>query len=93
MYNLPEEIRYNIKWQTIKGIIALILIVIIGFLCYFGRKDIEIKYTKESQKADFIVNGIMYNRICIDNKEFIQGGIQLSINLDFNGKPIKCKGK
>ena len=50
---------------------------------YFSKKDGEIK-------ADFIVNGMIYNRICIDNKEFVQGGTQLSINLDFEGKPIKC---
>ena len=75
---------YNIEWQTIKGVIALFLMVGIGFLFYFSKKDREIK-------ADFIVNDMIYNRICIDNKEFIQGGTQLSINLDFEGKPIKCE--
>ena len=74
---------YNLEWQTIKGVIALILIIRIDFLFYFSKKDGEIK-------ADFIVNNMVYNRICIDNKEFIQGGAQLSINLDFEGKPIKC---
>lgn len=77
---------YNLEWQTIKGVIALFLIVGIGFLFYFSKKD-----EKDGEiKADFIVNGMIYNRICIDNKEFIQGGAQLSINLDFEGKPIKC---
>lgn len=75
---------YNIEWQTIKGVIALFLTVVIVFLFCFLKKDKKIK-------ADFIVNNIVYNRICIDNKEFIQGGVQLSINLDFEGKPIKCK--
>lgn len=75
---------YNIEWQTIKGIIALFLTVVMVFLFCFLKKDKKIK-------ADFIVNNIVYNRICIDNKEFIQGGVQLSINLDFEGKPIKCK--
>lgn len=75
---------YNIEWQTIKGIIALFLIVVMVFLFCFLKKDRKIK-------ADFIVNNMVYNRICIDNKEFIQGGAQLSINLDFEGKPIKCK--
>ena len=74
---------YNLEWQTIKGVIALFLIVGIGFCFIFQKKDRKIK-------ADFIVNNIVYNRICIDNKEFIQGGAQLSINLDFEGKPIKC---
>ena len=77
---------YNLEWQTIKGVIALFLIVGIGFLFYFSKKD-----EKDGEiEADFIVNGMIYNRICIDNKEFIQGGAQLSINLDFEGKPIKC---
>lgn len=77
---------YSLEWQTIKGIIALFLIVGIGFLFYFSKKD-----EKDGEiKADFIVNGMIYNRICIDNKEFVQGGTQLSINLDFEGKPIKC---
>lgn len=75
---------YNIEWQTIKGVIALFLTVVMVFLFCFLKKDKKIK-------ADFIVNNIVYNRICIDNKEFIQGGVQLSINLDFEGKPIKCK--
>lgn len=74
---------YNIEWQTIKGIMALFLTVVIVFLFCFLKKDRKIK-------ADFIVNNMVYNRICIDNKEFIQGGAQLSINLDFEGKPIKC---
>ena len=74
---------YNLEWQTIKGVIALFLIVGIRFLFYFSKEDREIK-------ADFIINGMIYNRICIDNKEFVQGGTQLSINLDFEGKPIKC---
>ena len=74
---------YNIEWQTIKGIIALFLTVVIVFLFCFLKKDRKIK-------ADFIVNNMVYNRICIDNKEFIQGGAQLSINLDFEGKTIKC---
>ena len=30
---------YNLEWQTIKGIIALFLIVGIGFLFYFSKKD------------------------------------------------------
>lgn len=77
---------YNLEWQAIKGVIALFLIVGIGFLFYFSKKDEK----DEEIKADFIVNGMIYNRICIDNKEFIQGGAQLSINLDFEGKPIKC---
>lgn len=77
---------YSLEWQTIKGVIALFLIVGIGFLFYFSKKD-----EKDGEiKADFIVNGMIYNRICIDNKEFVQGGTQLSINLDFEGKPIKC---
>ena len=58
---------YNIEWQTIKGIIALFLTVVIVFLFCFLKKDRKIK-------ADFIVNNMVYNRICIDNKEFIQGG-------------------
>ena len=77
---------YNLEWQTIKGVITLFLIVGIGFLFYFSKKD-----EKDGEiKADFIVNGMIYNRICIDNKEFVQGGTRLSINLDFEGKPIKC---
>ena len=77
---------YNLEWQAIKGVIALFLIVGIGFLFYFSKKD-----EKDGEiKADFIVNDMIYNRICIDNKEFVQGGTQLSINLDFEGKPIKC---
>ena len=93
---------YNIEWQTIKGIIALFLTVVIVFLFCFLKKDRKIKadfivniLQKKDEKdgeikADFIVNGMIYNRICIDNKEFVQGGTQLSINLDFEGKPIKC---
>lgn len=75
---------YNIEWQTIKGIIALFLTVVMVFLFCFLKKDRKIK-------ADFIVNNMVYNRICIDSKEFIQGEAQLSINLDFEGKPIKCE--
>ena len=61
---------YNLEWQAIKGVIALFLIVGIGFLFYFSKKD-----EKDWEiKADFIVNGMIYNRICIDNKEFVQGG-------------------
>jgi hypothetical protein len=32
-----------------------------------------------------------YQKICIDGKEFIEGQSILTINLDFNGKPIPCK--
>ena len=34
-----------------------------------------------------------YWRVCIDGKEFIEGPLRLSINLDFNGKPIPCEVK
>ena len=74
---------YSIK-QPIKDAIALFLIVGMCFLLYFSKKDREVK-------TDFIVNNTMYNRVCIDNKEFIQSETQLSINLDFEGKPIKCE--
>ena len=30
---------YNLEWQAIKGVIALFLIVGIGFLFYFSKKD------------------------------------------------------
>lgn len=32
-----------------------------------------------------------YWRVCIDGKEFIEGPLRLSINLDFDGKPIPCE--
>lgn len=32
-----------------------------------------------------------YLIMCINGKEFIRGVNQLSINLDFNGKPIPCQ--
>jgi hypothetical protein len=32
-----------------------------------------------------------YWRTCIDGKQFISSLDQLSINLDFNGKPIPCE--
>ncbi len=34
-----------------------------------------------------------YWRVCIDGKEFIEGPLRLSINLDFDGKPIPCEMK
>lgn len=36
-------------------------------------------------------SGTDYWKECIDGKEFIAGWRRLSINLDFDGKPIKCE--
>ena len=32
-----------------------------------------------------------YSKDCIDGKEFLVGFRSLSINLDFDGKPIRCE--
>lgn len=36
-------------------------------------------------------NNLEYWKECIDGKEFIVSWKRLSINLDFDGKPIKCE--
>ena len=38
-------------------------------------------------------SGSEYWKECIDDKEFIVSWKRLSINLDFDGKPIKCEVK
>lgn len=36
---------------------------------------------------------IKYTKSCIDNKQFINSGSGITINLDMEGKPIACKVK
>lgn len=59
----------------------LLLLVLLG-----GCNDENIVYDYDSQSL-----GQSYWRTCIDGKQFIRGLNQLSINLDFDGKPIPCK--
>ena len=61
--------------------ILVLLLVLLG-----GCDDENIIY--DSQPV-----GQSYWRTCIDGKQFIRSLYQLSINLDFNGKPIPCEEK
>jgi hypothetical protein len=35
----------------------------------------------------------IYRKTCVDNKQFIYGYRQITIDLDFDGKPIHCGDK
>lgn len=67
-----------------KKIFTICLILILALiLC--GCEDVE---TVESN-----TKSRHFYKICIEGKEFIVGGHGFSINLDFDGKPIKCEMK
>lgn len=59
-----------------------ILLILILLLC--GCDDKNTLYDKTT------IGGTHW-RTCIDGKEFIIGCNRLSINLDFDGKPIPCE--
>lgn len=58
------------------------ILLILALLC--GCDDENIIYDSKPL-------GQSYWKTCIDGKQFIRGYNQLSINLDFNGKPIPCE--
>ena len=58
--------------------------ILLIFMLLGGCDDENIIYDSQSV-------GQTYWRTCIDGKQFIRSLYQLSINLDFNGKPIPCE--
>lgn len=58
-----------------------ILVILILLLCACDDDNL---YEKSE-------SGTRYWKDCIDGKEFIVGERRLSINLDFDGKPIRCE--
>lgn len=66
----------------IKTGIKKILVILILLLGACDDTNIQIKKSE---------SGLKYWKECIEGKEFIIGFRILSINLDFDGKPIKCE--
>ena len=58
-----------------------ILLILILLLCGCDEKN-------TLRESTF---GETFWKTCIDGKEFIKGNHKLSINLDFDGKPIPCE--
>lgn len=66
----------------IKTGIKKILVILILLLGACDDNNTQIKRLE---------SGLAYWKECIEGKEFIVGFRRLSINLDFDGKPIKCE--
>lgn len=85
-----KALKRRLKWKVFDDILILFCFIFFSLVgCDTNVDDIDsndYNYVNKNSEQS-------YWRVCIDGKEFIEGPLRLSINLDFNGKPIPCEVK
>ena len=82
MFNEYEEVlRRRLKWKVFDDILILFFFIFLSLVGCDGNTNNYILEDSEQQ----------YWKVCIDGKEFIEGQSILTLNLNFEGKPISCE--
>jgi hypothetical protein len=85
-----KALKRKLRWKVFDDILILFFFIFLSLGgCDTNIDDIDsndYNYVNENSEQS-------YWRVCIDGKEFIEGPLRLSINLDFDGKPIPCEMK